>query len=64
MNRSTNFFVGLGAALTMFGILTLALGPRQTHWNNHRIGFSTHHSEYRTNCDIPQRNETDSTNSH
>jgi hypothetical protein len=63
MNRRTNFFVGLGAALTTFGILTLAFGPRHTHWNDHRVGFHRHHSEYRTNCDIHQGHETDSADS-
>lgn len=56
-------FVGLGAALTTFGILTLAFGPRHTHWNDHWVGHNLHRGEYHINCLSHHQNEENSTDS-
>ena len=39
MNRSSNFFIGLVAAIVTFGMLTLTLGPKHAMWNRHHHGW-------------------------
>ena len=60
MNRSRNIFVGLGTALITFGILTLALGQRHSHWGGDRFGYNRHNHGQHENCHIQHRDETDS----
>lgn len=39
MNRSSNFFIGLAAAIVTFGTLTLTLGPKHAIWGRHHHGW-------------------------
>ncbi len=39
MNRSSNFFIGLTAAIVTFGALTLTLGPKHAIWGRHHHGW-------------------------
>lgn len=68
MNRSTNFFIGLAAALVTFGTLTLAFGPRHTHWQgHHRYSYNKHdgHHHYWGPCrDNDHENQNDPTGPH